>query len=221
MDDIRPHLKIIDGVASDAFINDFNLFLATDNKLLKTIFTNLKFELDKEINDEIKKLSEIIPLDLKNLETIVKVGNIIFVHLENKQITIEDLRDDFEKLKCDKKYYEKVKALYDDFGKNYAIERLKYDTIRSNLYSLSPKVIKILYELNIRAIESKEEENQKIIDRIPVARIEFESNIEIKGLRNALGLETKKFAFNATADDLEKIIDDLNKIKLKLNVLPK
>lgn len=221
MDNVRPHLKIINGTPNDPFINDFKLFFSTDDKLLKTIFTNLKLEPNKEISDELKNLSKSISLNLRDLGTILKVGNTIFLQLEDNKISLEDIRDDFNKLDFNQKYFEKVKALYDDFGKNYAIKRLKYNLLRSNLYSLSPKLTKILYELNIRAIEGEGEENQKIIDQIPVARIEFETNLVEGGLRNELGLDTNRFSFNATAKDLEKIIDDLNKIKLKLNSLSK
>lgn len=221
MVEVKPYLKILNSTPHDSFINDFNLFLQTDNKLLKTIFTNFKFEPNKEIEDELKNLSKLIQTDLNKLETIFQVGNLIFTKLEEKKITFDDLRIDFEKLEFKKENIEKIKALYDDFGKNYAINRLNYDIIRSNLYLLSPKVTQISYELNIRAIEKKTDEKQEIVDQIPVARIELGTNIEMKGLRGALGLDVKKFTFNATAEDLEKLIDELNKIKLKLSVLAK
>ena len=221
MTDVRPHLKIIDGIPSDTFINDFNLLFSTDDKLLKTIFTSLKLEPYKEIQEDLEKLSKLIHFDLKKLEIIVKVGNTIFVQLESKKITLEDLQEDLDKLDFKEGYLEKVEALYNDFGKDYAIKRIKFDTIRFNLYSLSPKITEILYELNIRAIESKEDESHDIIDQIPVARIEFESDLEAKGLRNAFGFDSKKFTFNATSEDLEKIIEELDNIKLKLNILSK
>ena len=221
MTDVRPYLKIIDGIPSDSFINDFSLFFSTDDKLLKTIFTSLKLEPDKEIKDELEELSKLIHFDLKKLEPVVKVGTRIFVQLESKKITLEDLHEDFCELKFKDASSKKVERLYTDFGKDYAIKHIKFDTIRSNLYSLSPKITDILYELNIRAIESQEDESHDIIDQIPVACIEFESDLEAKGIRNAFGFDTKKFAFNATSEDLEKIIDDLNKIKLKLNNLSK
>lgn len=219
MIDVRPHLKIINGTPSDTFINDFNLFFSIDDKLLKTIFTSLKLEPSKEIKEDLEKLSKLLNWDLKKVDNIVKVGNIIFAKLESEKITLDDLQEDLDKLNSKKENIEKVEALYNDFGKDYAIKRKKLDTIKLNLYSLSPKITEILYELNIRAIENKEDESHDIIDQIPVARIEFESDLETKGLRNTLGLDSKKFTFNATSGDLEKIIEELNNIKLKLNIL--
>lgn len=221
MTDVRPYLKIIDGTPTDSFMNDFNLFNSTEEKLLKTIFTNLKLEPSKEIKEDLEHLSKLIHLDLKKLEVIVKVGNSIFTQLERKKITLEEIQEDFDKLNLEGGSFEKVDKLYEDFGKDYAIKRIKFDTIKSNLYSLSPKITNILYELNIRAIESKEDESYDIIGQIPVACIKFESDLEGKDLHNAMGLDTKKFAFNATFEDLEKIIEDLNNIKLHLTVLSK
>ena len=221
MTDVRPYLRIIDGIPSDTFINDFNLFSSTDDKLLKTIFTSLKLEPGKEIKEDLEKLSKLIKFDLKKLETVVKVGNSIFIQLESKKITLKELQEDYDKLNFKGESFEKVEKSYEDFGKDYAIKRIKFDTIKSNLYSLSPKITKILYELNIRAIESKEDESHDIIDQIPVARIEFESDLEAKDLRNAMGLDSQKFAFSATFEDLEKIIEDLNNIKLQLTILSK
>jgi len=68
-------------------------------------------------------------------------------------------------------------------------------------------------------VKGKDDENEKIFDQIPIVHIEFETNLVARGLRN--GMDTTRFAFNATAEDLEKIIVDLNKIKLKLNILSK
>src|SRR5574341_1243703 len=144
----KPILKLTQTSDNDDFINDLNLFLQTDSKLLRTVFTTFKLEPGNEINDEIRNLSKSIPYDLSSLKRIVNVGNYIFTRLETKKVSIDDIRTDIEKLELKKENFEKIKSLYEDFGKNYAINRLKYDTIRANLYEISPKLTKILYELN-------------------------------------------------------------------------
>lgn len=221
MVEVKPYIKLFNSTHTEPFNNDFNFFLQTDNKLLKNIFTNFKFEPSKEVDNEIKELSKIIKIDSNQLEMIVRAGNVIFTRCAEEKITLDELRIDFENMGFKKEIFERVKTLYDDFGKNYAINRLKYEIIKSNLYALSPKLTNILYNLNIRAIEKTTDEKHEIIGQIPVAHIEFEANVESKGLRGAFGIDTKKFDFNATVDDLEKLIDDLNKIKLKLSILIK
>lgn len=216
---VKPNLRVVQGIPSDAFINDFNLFLQIDDKLLKSIFTTLRLEPSGDIIDELEKLSKTISYDSGELKRIFRVGNFIFKKLEENKINLEDLRRDFEKLGLKKENFEKVKALYEDFGKNYAVNYLKYKTIRSNLYSLSPKITKMSYELNMRVIESKVEEKSEIIGQIPTVRIELETEPKSKEVRNDPNV--KKLTFNATIEDLEKIIEDLNKIKLKLASLSK
>lgn len=221
MDDVRPHLKIINSVPSDDFCNDFKIFFTTDKKVLEKIFTSLELKPNKEINEELNILSNTISIDFKRLKIILKVGNTIFLRLKKKDITLEDLKEDFQKLKFSSEDFENVKLFYNDFGEKYAIKRLKYNSIRFNLYSLSPKITKILYEINLRVVEEGEGENKKIIDKIPVANIELETRKESKGIRAVIGLDITKSSFNATAEDLEKIIDDLGKIKTKLKTLSK
>ena len=63
-------------------------------------------------------------------------------------------------------------------------------------------------------IESKVDQKSEIIGQIPTVRIELETKPEMKDMRN--DSYVKKLTFNATIEDLEKIIEDLNKIKLKL-----
>lgn len=221
MVEIKPILKLYKGPVSDTFISELNLFLRTDIKLLKTVFTNLKFDPSVDIEDELKILSKTNKLDLEEIKAIIRVGNIIFEQLEDKKITFEDIESDFGKLQIGKENIDKIKKFNDDFGKKYATNRLKYNTIRENLYSLTPKLSNIKYDLNILAIERKTEESEDIIGQIPVARIQLETDKETNNLRGALGLEIKRFAFNATVSDLEKMIDDLGKIKLKLKALSK
>lgn len=215
MDKIKPDLKLIEGTASDAFYNDLNLFLQTDNKLIKTIFSSLKLEPSTKINDELKELSKQISLDLYTLETIFKVGDLIFTKLEKKEISLEDIRNDYKKMEVKTENFEKTKALYEDFGKKYATNILNYKTIRKVLYSLSPGIIQISYELDIRIIESENTEKLEVINKIPVARIEF------KTTSRKQEFDISKFTFDATLEDLQKTIDELNKIKIKLSGLQK
>ncbi len=215
---VKPNLRVVQGIPSDAFINDLKLFLQIDDKLLKSIFTTLRLEPSEDIIDELKKLSKTISYDSGELKRIFRVGNFIFKKLEENKINLEDLRRDFEKLELKKENVENVKALYEDFGKNYAVNYLKYKTIRSNLYSLSPKITKMSYELNMRVIESKVEEKSEIIGQIPTVRIELETEPETNVSNDS---NVKKLTFNATIEDLEKIIEDLNKLKLKLASLSK
>jgi len=219
--EIRPILKLFKGEASDTIINELNLFLRTDIKLLKTVFTNLKFDLSIDIEDELKILSKANKMGLDEITAIIRVGNVIFLQLEDKKVTFEDIESDFGKLQIGKENIDKIKKFYDDFGKKYAINRLKYNLIRENLYSLTPKLNNIKYELNILAIEKKTEESEDIIGQVPVARIQLETDKKTNNLRGALGLEIKRFTFNATVNDLEKMIEDLNKIKIKLKALSK
>ncbi|MBU4222571.1 MAG: hypothetical protein KKA10_13345 [Euryarchaeota archaeon] len=216
---VKPNLRVVQGIPSDSFINDLNLFLQIDDKLMKSIFTTLRLEPSEDISDELEKLSKTISYDSGELKRIFRVGNFIFKKLEERKINLEELRRDFEKLGLKKENVENVKALYEDFGKNYAVNYLKYNTIRSNLYSLSPKITKMSYELNMRVIESKVEEKSEIIGQIPTVRIELETEPKSKEVRNDPNV--KKLTFNATIEDLEKIIEDLNKIKLKLASLSK
>lgn len=219
--EIKPNLKLIKGPASDEFINELNLFLRTDIKLLKSIYSDLKFDSSVSIEDELKILSKANKMDLEELKMIIRIGNTIFLQLEEKKITFEDIETDFGKLQIGKENFDKIKKFYDDFGKKYAINRLKYNNIRENLYLLIPKLDNIKYELKILAIEKRTEESEDIIGQIPVAYIQLETNKETSNLRGALGLEIERFAFNATVSDLDKMINDLTKIKLKLNVLSK
>jgi len=184
---------------------------------LKSIFTTLRLEPSEDIIDNLEKLSKTISYDSGELKIIFSIGNFLFKKLEENKINFEDLHRDFEKLGLKKENFEKVKALYEDFGKNYAINYLKYKSIRSNLYLLSPKITKMSYELNVRIIESKVDQKSEIICQIPTVRIELETKPEMKDMRN--DSYVKKLTFNATIDDLEKIIEELNKIKLKLAIL--
>ncbi|WP_143311611.1 hypothetical protein [Candidatus Methanoperedens nitratireducens] len=211
----KQSLKLTQNTDNDAFINDLNLFLQTDSKLLKTFFTSLKLEPSKEINDELENLSKLIPYDLNSLKRIVNVGNFIFTKLEERKVSLDEIKSDFEKLELKKENFEKIKSLYEDFGKNYAINRLKYDTIQSSLYAVSPKLNKILHELNVRVIKSNDEKNPVIISQIPVASIELRANVVSADIFDVL-YSAKTLRFTATIEDLEKTIDDLNKIKLKL-----
>lgn len=212
MEGIKPFIKILDGTPTDAFINDLNIFLEADSKVLKTIFTKLKLDPSKEIPAELEEISKLIPYDLDKVNTAFAIGNLIFRQLELKEIPIQDIYDDFGKLGLKKEHSDKIKALYEDFGKLFAINRLKYETIRKNLYHLSPKLDTVLYELNLRVIEDKREGNKDSIGKIPVALIVFPRLDEFG---------STKLSFNATIEDLDKIITDLNKIKLKLVDLTK
>ncbi len=221
MVEIKPVLKLFSGEVPSGFVNDLNIFFETDIKLLKNVFTNLKLDYSVDIDDDMKILSKSIGMDLGRIKSIMRVGSTIFLQLEEKKITFEDLVGDLGKLEVGKENVEKIRKFYDDFGKKYAINRSKYDTIRTNLYSLTPKMQLIKYELNIHAIEKKTDESEDIIGQIPVARIELETDKELGNIRSALGLEIKSLTFNATISDLEKMIDELSKISLKLKALPK
>lgn len=213
MDKIRPAIKLIEGTPTDAFFNDLNLFLKTDTKLIKTIFLSLKLEPNTDIKDQLKELSKIIPLDLYILQTIFKVGDHIFTQLEKNEITLEDIRSDYKVMELPNENFDKTKAYYDDFGKKYAKNRINYNTIIKNLYSLSPAIKKISSELDLRIIESENTEKLEVINKIPVARIEFQINSK--------KIDSQIFTFDATLEDLQKTIDELNKIKIKLSGLSK
>ncbi len=165
------------------------------NVRLKTIFTTLKLEPSKEIDDEVEKLSTALSYNLDTLKRLVKIGNYVFKRIEENKINLDEIRDDFEKLELKKEDFEKIKSLYEDFGKKYALNRLKYDAIRSNLYSLSPKLDKILYEINIRNILDKNEENPTILYQIPLAFIEMKANVETKDIYDKL-FTVQRFTFN-------------------------
>lgn len=211
MEIILPKINLM-RQASIYFKEDIQVFLKTDNLILKKIFCDFDLHWSTDRDEEIKRLSKNISLSEEDITSILNVSHYIFSKLKNGEITFDAINEDFKKLEFEKSDFTKLKDAYETYG----IEFINKSNIRKNyrerLYEGSNRLEALTSKLNYRVIN---DENKKILDLIPV--IEFTIDVKSYGSDKEKS-EPKTITYTATEKDFDRMMKTLEGVREEFRI---